>query len=146
MKIIDWEKKGNLVRFYLGDDDCNDSWGDDFDDAPYDCNAGRVYCRYIKGWKDVVFPFEFTVKEPCEDNYYNYNCPYSKEDIQRGKVPCIVAGRIEDWNDGFSNVLALRNSQKFYFYDKMEPDVRVHLTDDGYYLVDEATGEVYEDW
>lgn len=29
MKIIDFERKGNLVRFYLGDDDLAEWWGDE---------------------------------------------------------------------------------------------------------------------
>ena len=31
MKIIDFDEKGNVVRFYLGDDNCEDYWGDDWD-------------------------------------------------------------------------------------------------------------------
>lgn len=30
MKIIDFERKGNLVRFYLGDDDLVEWYGDDW--------------------------------------------------------------------------------------------------------------------
>lgn len=41
MQIIDMEKKGNVVRFYLGEN--GKQWGDDWNDAPYDCNAGTVY-------------------------------------------------------------------------------------------------------
>ena len=48
MKIIDFDKKGNVVRFYLGEDVCNDYWGDDWNDAPYEHNAGTVYNRYVK--------------------------------------------------------------------------------------------------
>lgn len=43
MKIIDFERKGNLVRFYLGDDDLHDWSGDDWNDTPYEYNAGQVY-------------------------------------------------------------------------------------------------------
>lgn len=39
MKIIDFERKGNLVRFYLGDDDLAEWWGDDWNDTPYEHNA-----------------------------------------------------------------------------------------------------------
>ena len=77
MKIIDFEKKGNLVRFWLGDDNCTDYWGDDWDDAPYDCNAGTVYDEFIKGYKDICFPFDWIVVEPCDGVC---NCNYSKED------------------------------------------------------------------
>lgn len=43
MKIIDFERKGNLVRFYLGDDDLEEWYGDDWNDTPYEHNAGQVY-------------------------------------------------------------------------------------------------------
>lgn len=32
MKIIDFERKGNLVRFYLGDDDLAEWYGDDWNE------------------------------------------------------------------------------------------------------------------
>ena len=47
MKIIDFDKKGNVVRFYLGKDDLNDYWGDDWNDVPYEHNAGTVYDEFI---------------------------------------------------------------------------------------------------
>lgn len=85
MKIIDFEKKGNLVRFYLGDGD--DYWGDDWGDRPYEHNAGSVYERYIKGYKEIVFPFGVLVLEPCDGEC---NSRYSKEDMKKRKVPCIL--------------------------------------------------------
>ena len=42
MKIIDWERKGNLVRFFLGADDCTD---------------------YIREWTEKVARGEVT---PCQ--------------------------------------------------------------------------------
>ena len=29
MKIIDFETKGNVIKFYLGENSCDDYWGDD---------------------------------------------------------------------------------------------------------------------
>ena len=78
MKIIDFEKKGNVVRFYLGEQTENWGWtnpeykdytgktptwlkpsdryyGDDWDDKPYEHNAGTVYGEFIKGYKDIAF-------------------------------------------------------------------------------------------
>ena len=78
MKIIDFEKKGNIVRFYLGEKTEDWGWtnpeykdytgetpswlkpkdtyyGDDWDDAPYEHNAGQVYEEFIKGQKDIAF-------------------------------------------------------------------------------------------
>lgn len=65
MKIIDFERKGNLVRFYLGDDDLVEWYGDDWNDTPYEHNAERVYDEYIKGYCDMMFPFDDLVLEPC---------------------------------------------------------------------------------
>lgn len=36
-KIIDFERNGNIVRFYLGDvNNSNGYYGDDWDDVPYE--------------------------------------------------------------------------------------------------------------
>ena len=87
MKIIDFFKNGNIVRLYYGEDDCNDYWGDDWDDAPYEHNAGGVYNEYIKGFVDFAFPLDFEVIEPS-DGYFN--SPYSKEDMKNREVQCIT--------------------------------------------------------
>lgn len=142
MKIIDFEKKGNLVRFYLGDDDCNGYWGDDWDDRPYECNAGRVYDEYIKGHRDIVFPFDYAVVEPC-DGYLN--SPWCKEDMKARKVPCTVAVANPDWEDDtFDRINADDKAVRFYFGDKMEPSEGVTIfvsgtiipADDGSFKVD----------
>ena len=87
MKIIDFFRYGNTVRLYYGEDDCNDYWGDDWDDAPYEHNAGQVYQRYIQGYVEFTFPLKYSVCEPCDDYF---NSPYSKEDMKNGKVPCLT--------------------------------------------------------
>ena len=123
MKIIDFEKKGNVVRFLLGADDCFDYWGDDWDDAPYDCNAGLVYSQFVIGHKDMYFPFDDLVLEPC-DGWHNVW--YTKEDMMKRKVPCIIVvpkGIHENgWDESFSKFVGADGVQKFYFEDYMEPD------------------------
>lgn len=78
-------------------------WGDDFDDAPYDCNSGIPYdCTYTPDRKEVEVlqvPFysptciddcdKFTAFIPCE--YPIVNCPWSTEDICLGAIPWIFA-------------------------------------------------------
>lgn len=120
MKIIDFEKKGNVVRFYLGNNDCEDYHGDDWNDSPYDCNAGKVYEEYIVGYRDIVFPFGYTVLEPCND--YETNCSWCKDDMKSCKVPCIVANNPEDdwYADRFGKMCADAKAVKFYFGDMME--------------------------
>lgn len=88
MKILDWEKKGNVVRFYVGDDNLEYWWGDDWNDAPYEYNAGVVYERYTKGYVDVFFPFEATVLEPKDGECCGSR--YSKEELAKGVAPCII--------------------------------------------------------
>ena len=122
-KIIDYEKKGNIVRFYLGKDDCEDYHGDDWDDAPYDCNAGKVYNEYEIGHTDIVFPFDYTVLEPCED-WRATNCRWCKDDMKQRMVPCIVAINVNnpyvDFEDCFNDVLSNDKCVKFYFGDSLE--------------------------
>lgn len=87
MKIIDFLKYGNIIRLYYGEDNCSDYWGDDWDDAPYEHNAGEVYPEYVKRYVEFAFPLNFAIIEPS-DGYFN--SPFSKEDMKNGEVPCIT--------------------------------------------------------
>lgn len=122
-KIIDFETKGNVVRFYLGADDCSDYWGDDWDDSPYDCNAGRVYEQYVTGFKDVSFPFDSLVLEPSSE-WQGSRVWYSKEDMKNRLVPCIivipknVTG--DRWADRFDDWIGTDGIKKIYFGDSEE--------------------------
>lgn len=122
MKIIDFERKGNVVRFYLGADDCTDYWGDDWNDVPYEHNAGCVYDRFVLAHKDIAFPFDYAVLEPCNGEC---NSRYSKEDMKKRKVPCIIAVPPEEYDafwgaDRFSDFVMCKGIQKFYFGDAMD--------------------------
>lgn len=68
---------GSCVRFYLGKDDDTDYHGDDWNDRPYDCNAGTVYKEYITGYADLAFPLDSLVLEPCDGVTY---CRFTKDD------------------------------------------------------------------
>ena len=113
LKVIDFERKGNVVRLYLGVG--TDYWGDDWDDVPYEHNAGMVYDEYIKGYVDVAFPFNMLVCEPSDD--WTGNSRWSKDDMKKRKVPCIV---VTDDNDNFSTAMADESSRKIYFGDTAE--------------------------
>lgn len=124
MKIIDFEKKGNVVRFYLGKDDCDNYWGDDWNDEPYEYNAGSVYDEYIKGYLDVAFNFNYYVFEPCDD-WKNDRLYFSKEDMKENKIPCIVAvpeELIGCSNDRYIEWIGSNSEKivKFYFNDKLD--------------------------
>ena len=122
-KIIDFERKGNVVRFYLGADDCSDYWGDDWNDAPYDCNAGTVYDQYVTGVKDIAFPFDSLVLEPSSE-WEGDSRYHSKEDMKKRVVPCIIVvpKNVHDdgWGDRFSDWIGADGIKKIYFGDPEE--------------------------
>ncbi len=122
MKIIDFDKKGNVVRFSLGADDCEDYWGDDWNDTPYEHNAGSVYSQYEKGYIDVAFPYDYEVLEPCSNYAYNGNTPFCKEDMKNRNVPCVIVIpptiTNDYWDIQFSRFVGSDNVIKFYFNDK----------------------------
>lgn len=122
-KIIDIERKGNLVRFYLGADDCNDYWGDDWNDAPYEHNAGLVYERFIETTRDIAFPFDSLVLEPAND--WSNDSRYSKEDMKHRRVPCLIVVPAEvvgdySYRDQFKEWIGADGIKKFYFEDPEE--------------------------
>ena len=127
MKIIDFEVKGNVVRFYLGQDDLKEWWGDDWDDCPYEHNAGTVYDEFVSGQRDIHFAFDDIVFEPCEGEL---NSPYTKEDMIKRRVPCICVLKKEHQDQptgyyySFKEIVGNINAVKYYFGDKMEPGLR----------------------
>ena len=86
-KVIDFNKLGNVVRFYLGDKDLDNFYGDDWDDTPYEHNAGLVYDRFIKGYVDVAWDLDYVVCEPCDGTW---NSGYCKNDFKKQNIPVIV--------------------------------------------------------
>lgn len=145
MKIIDFEKKGNVVRFYLGEKTEDWGWtrsdytidskipdwlkssdtyyGDDWDDRPYEHNAGQVYAEFIKGYKDIAFNFDDLVLEPCCGTY---NSSWCKDDMVARKVPCIIVVPKEvykdSWDDSFDIWVGADGIKKYYFGDEIETD------------------------
>jgi hypothetical protein len=144
MKIIDFEKKGNVVRFYLGEKTEEWGWtnseykdytgkmpdwlkpsdeyyGDDWNDMPYEHNAGTVYGEFIKGYKDIAFDFDDLVLERCDGEF---NSPWCKEDMTARRVPCIIvvpkAMTEGEWSTDFKYWVATENVKKYYFGDELE--------------------------
>lgn len=120
LKIIDFEKKGNIVRFYLGKIELTQYYGDAWNDVPYDCNAGIVYDEFVTGFIDIAFPFDSYVLEPC-DEWGSVNCQYCKDDMRARNVPCIIYVPKEFNNcypyDNFSRWVGSDNVYKLYFND-----------------------------
>ena len=118
-KIIDFEKAGNVVRFYIGEDDCEDYWGDDWNDRPYEYNAERVEDKFITATLDVAFNFDVVVREPCEVDYPSHS-NWNKNDMKARKIPCIAALKNEDNHFlDFGRVIPCDDTVKFYFGDKV---------------------------
>ena len=124
--IIDCERKGNVVRFYLGDDP--DYHGDDWNDYSYENTCSLVYYEYIKGYKDISFPFDYLVMEPS--NGCHLESGFCRNDFKNGLVPCIVVVPIdleiakhaypsEDYYRWGNH----KKVQRYYFGDEMVPDV-----------------------
>lgn len=126
MKIIDFKKKGNVVRFYLGEDSLKDWGGDDWNDVPYEYNAEKVDDEYVAGYRDVVFPFDYEVVEPADECQ---NSQWRKDDMKRRRVPCIVALPNSEglWEESFSKMNADSRAVRFYFGDKMEPSDKLEV-------------------
>ena len=122
MKIIDFEKRGNVIRFYCGKDDCDDYWGDDWNDRPYEHNAERVYSEYIEEYIDVAVDMDYHVMEPADDWRYNNNTPFSKEDMKKRSVPCIIVVPEDDSyvSEEFNRYAVSDNVDKIYFGDSIE--------------------------
>lgn len=123
MKIIDFQKKGNIVRFWLGEDNLKEWHGDDWDDTPYEYNAERVYDEFVSGYRDVAFGFDSLVIEPCEGVT---NSEWCKDDMVARKVPCIIVVPKEiaetSWyGQDFKHWVGHDGIQKYYFGDQMEP-------------------------
>lgn len=122
--VIDCKKKGNVVRFYLGNDPeyCGSEWNK----YPYEDNAGPVKSEYILGYTDISFPFNFSVLEPSDK--YPGESYYCRNDFKEGIVPCIIVadpiknGDILEDSD-FDRVLGYKDIKRYYFGDEMVPDV-----------------------
>lgn len=124
-EIIDYETKGNVIRFYLGKN--GGQWGDDWDD-PLD-NAGKVYNEHIGSTLDVFIPYDDYVLTPtdCLSSYYNSHLWQNKGMMIERKLPCVLVvpeKLAEDrWDITFDQFVGDDNIQKFYFGDDLKEQV-----------------------
>lgn len=101
LKVIDWEEKGNLIRLYLGAPDNIEYWGDDWDDSPYEHNAGNVYERNIVGFIDIVIGFGY---DPVTPATHALNSCYSKKDFKDG-IPFMAVVPSDDSLFGYESFM-----------------------------------------
>lgn len=92
MKILDFECFGNIIKLYLGETTVG-IFGDDWNDTPYEHNAGTVYDRFYTDTVEIAFPLSTSVFEPC----FGYsNSPYCKKDFLFRKVPFLLFGQLDE--------------------------------------------------
>lgn len=114
LKIIDFYISGNQMKLYLGEPSENNYWGDDWDDAPYEHNAGTVYSDFVKDIVVVNFLGDELV-EICEK--YT-NSPFSKEDFKNGAPFAYIENENEEYSMHQirrNNIFDNNNIRKFYF-------------------------------
>ena len=125
MKIIDYLKCGNVIRFYLGNVEDDDYWGDDWNDRPYEHNAGMVYDEHIKGYIEIAVTTDYVVLEPKDDWNNEGNSLVSKEDMKYRVCPCIVIVPISkyrqrwDIEDNYDKFASIGDNEviRIYFED-----------------------------
>lgn len=90
LKLCYVERIGwGMIALYYMDKDAKDVWGDDWDDIPYEHNAGEPYVRDGDTMKKVIIEAAFpsSMKVPCDE--YD-NSPYSVEMINTGEIPWVT--------------------------------------------------------
>ena len=66
-------------------------WGDDWNDAPYEYNAGTPY--ETADWTITRVAYEGPFEQPC--TYEGPNSPWSVEQINKGEVPWLQTDRYD---------------------------------------------------
>lgn len=101
------QKKEPILCYVDGDSayfttqNLEDQWGDDWNDAPYEHNAGTPYGLHSQEkWKIHVLKFDWDAEQPSDGHS---NSPYSVEQINSGVVPWLRPSR---WVKGGQNVYA----------------------------------------
>jgi hypothetical protein len=101
---------------YFTSKEVSEQWGDDWDDAPYEHNAGTPYGFYRQQDNDgIVIRVAFEVDQmerPCDGTI---NSEYSVEQINAGEVPWL---RSESWAKHDIRIFAECNL--LAFIDKIE--------------------------
>lgn len=139
MKILDFEKKGNVIRLYLGKQETNNYWGDDWDDAPYEHNSGIVNPKYVTNVIDLYIDYDYSVVEPADDFTYSGNTPFSKEDFKNRKCPILVLGEYK-WDFLYSIESLNKNNITIYMNDPIKEIIKKLEAKNC------LIKEVYKDW
>lgn len=95
---------GDEAYFANVEDVTRDIWGDDWNDAPYEHNAGCPYkwASYM-GEKHKIKPYEIKVVKfygpfNSPSDYHNDNSPWCVNDINAGIIAWLSTVRVNDKN------------------------------------------------
>lgn len=121
MKIIDWNRQGNVIRLLLAPDALDDWSGDDWNDRPYEHNAGEVSDRYVTHTQDVAVPLDLEVMEPADDWRAGGNSHWSKDDMKARRIPMLVVAPTEPWYRGdWDRLIGRDDAVRVYMGDPPE--------------------------
>ena len=92
------------LRLFFTDADLSNQWGDDWNDAPYDCNAGWPYddthtADGKGGWikhDHTILVMNVTLEGGHDitlPEYYGYNTPFTVEMINQGACAWMFFGK-----------------------------------------------------
>lgn len=133
LKTIDFELKGkNIFRLFFGDTSLEDYYGDDWEDEPYEHNAGEVHRKFVKGVMDFAIISDLNVFEPanCSTNLI------SKDYLKTTKNPCIIITK--EPSIDYSHVLENREKYITINFEDSYQEVRTKLKDVSFYYLDEG--------
>jgi len=143
LRIIDFKINGSAVEFLLGSPDEKGFWtipgwkapngyepepskvcyGDDWDDRPYEHNAGPVYEQFVKGRRILHFGYGDAVLEPRDGEL---NSEWSKDDMRDRKVPCVIivphgiCNKSGYFDDSFDTWVGADGVIRIYMGDRIE--------------------------
>ena len=91
-------EKQEFMAWFTDIDNLLDQSGDDWDDAPYEHNAGRPYDKLDRDKECNILQVPFYVPYPCKfpSDYGRGNSPFSVYEINSGAIPWIF-GRTKEW-------------------------------------------------
>jgi hypothetical protein len=82
----------------------SEQWGDDWDDAPYDCNAGKPYAK--DGVQLMKIAYESNLVTPAE---ISNSIMRSVKQINSGEIPWLR----DYWGDSGDTVMAGASPEEF---------------------------------
>ena len=84
--LIDMCQRGNSIRLYFGGA-VQEITADDWNDIPYEHNAGIVYSEFVNFYIDVLIPFNWRVTDIAGELDYYENSQYCRNDFKSGELP-----------------------------------------------------------